>query len=80
MPNVKRQYDREGFPLMTPRERELEALLYRLRRLVYDTDERRVMKAERLICNVKWRLKPYWEARSAVVKQRAGDRFMRLWE
>lgn len=77
---MQREYDRQGYPIMTPREKALEALLNRLRRLVFDPDERKAGKAERLAHKVKARLQPYWEARHAVTVQREGDRFMRLWE
>jgi hypothetical protein len=74
----KRQYDRDGFPIMTAREKELEKTLHRLRRLVFD--EHKGDRAERLIPKVRTRLVPLWEAEAAATKARAGDRFMRLWE
>jgi len=60
-----RQYNpTTGKPLQTAREYQIERLIRRLRRLVFDPDVVKADKAYDLLGRCKLRLRPYWVARN----------------
>jgi hypothetical protein len=75
-----RKYDREGMPIMTKREQELEILVRKLRRAVFSDDTKYADKASRVLKKAMYRLNPYHYDRLYELNRRKGDRYMRLME
>jgi Leu/Phe-tRNA-protein transferase len=75
-----RKYDKDGMPIMTKREQELDILVRKLRRVVFSDDTKYAEKAARVLKKAMYRLNPYNYDRMYELNRKAGDRYMRMME
>jgi hypothetical protein len=75
-----RAYDRDGMPIMTKREKQLDILVRKLRRMVFSDDPLYAEKASRVLKKAMYRLNPYNYDRMYELNRKAGDRYMRTME
>ena len=75
-----RAYDRDGMPIMTKREQQLDILVRKLRRAVFSDDTKYADKAARVLKKAMYRLNPYNYDRLYELNRRKGDRYMQLME
>ena len=75
-----RKYDRDGMPIMTKREQQLDILVRKLRRAVFSDDAVYAEKASRILKKAMYRLNPYNYDRMYEFNRKAGDRYMKTME
>jgi hypothetical protein len=75
-----RKYDKDGMPIMTKREQQLDILVRKLRRIVFSDDAVYADKASRVLKKAMYRLNPYNYDRLYELNRKAGDRYMRTME
>jgi hypothetical protein len=76
----RREYDKQGNPIMTTKECLAQSDLHKARLSVFDENDEIAEMAAREIDRCKRELSKYWQDCSDVQRQRAGDRLMKTWE
>ena len=75
-----RDYDKQGNPIMTAKEKLAQSALNKARLSVFDENEDIAERAAEEIARCKQELSQYWQDCADIQRRRSSDRLMKMWE